>query len=84
MTRKTGKKYWELDFDPYADADDVSGDGELDVGELARDFHSTDWGDDLDNEERFSVRRKIERRNDMRKLYSQLDDFEEFGDSSDW
>ena len=84
MARKTGKKYRELDFDPYANADDPFGDGELDTGELAKDFYGTEWGDDFDTEERFSARRKIERRNDVRRLYSQLDEFEEFGDSPDW
>ena len=85
MAKKAGKKYRELDFDPYDDADDLYGDGELDDSELSRDMLSSDWGDDsLDAEERLSARRKIERRKDMRKLYSQLDEFEEFGDRADW
>jgi hypothetical protein len=85
MAKKAGKKYSELDFDPYDDADDLFGDAEPDDSELAREIYSTDWDDDsLDAEERFSARRKIERRKDMRKLYSQLDEFEEFGDRADW
>lgn len=80
MAKKAGKKYRELDFDPYADTDDEY-DDELDVSEFLR----SDWGDDYpETEERFSARRKIERRNDMRKLYSQLDEFEEFGGRADW
>ena len=84
MARYTGSKYRELKFGPHADADNLWGDGEPDIGELAEEFYSTDWGDVFETEERFSARRKIERRDDMRKLYSQLDDFEEFGDSNDW
>jgi hypothetical protein len=84
MAKKVGKKYRELDFDPYDEVDDLY-DDELDVKELSRDIYSTEWGDDyLEPEERFSARRKIERRNDMRKLYSQLDEFEQFGDRGDW
>lgn len=85
MAKKAGKKYRELDFDPYDDADDLYGDAEFGESELSRDIHGAGWGDDyLDDEERFSARRKIERRKDMRKLYSQLDEFEEFGDRADW
>ena len=84
MAKKARKKYRDLDFDPYADVDDLY-DDELDVKELAGDIHSTEWDDDyLETEERFSARRKIERRNDMRRLYSQLDEFEQFGDRVDW
>jgi hypothetical protein len=84
MAKKARKKYKELDFDPYDDVDDLY-DDELDVKELSKDIYSTEWGDDyFEPEERFSARRKIERRNDMRKLYSQLDEFEQFGDRGDW
>ena len=79
MAKKAGKKYKELGFDPYEDAEDGFDDA-LDVSELYR----SDWGDDyLETEERFSARRKIERHKDMRRLYSQLDEFEEFADRAD-
>jgi len=85
MARKAGKKYRELDFDPFEDADDLFGDGELEESRLAGEMRGSEWGDDyLEAEERFTARRKIERRRDMRKLYSQLDEFEEFGDRADW
>jgi len=85
MAKKAGKKYRELDFDPYDDADDLYGDDELGDKELSGDFSGAGWGDEyLEAEERVSARRKIERRKDMRKLYSQLDEFEEFGDRADW
>jgi len=85
MAKKAGKKYRDLDFDPFDDADDLYGDGELGDNDLAGNSLDAGWGDDyLEAEERLSARRKIERRKDMRKLYSQLDEFEEFGDRVDW
>jgi hypothetical protein len=76
MAKKAGKKYQDLGFDPYDDGDDEF-DDQFDINEVYR----SDWGDDyLETEERFSARRKIERRRDLRRLYSQLDEFEEFAD----
>jgi broad specificity phosphatase PhoE len=84
MAKKARKKYKELDFDPY-DEFDESFDEELDVKELSREIQSGEWDDYYEEtEERFSARRKIERRNDMKKLYSQLDEWEQFGDRVDW
>jgi hypothetical protein len=83
MAKKTGKKYQELDFDPYDQIDDLY-DGQLDIKELSKDAQGSGWDDYLEPEERFSARRKIERRNDMKKLYSQLDEWEQFGDRADW
>lgn len=79
MAKKARKKFKEADFDPYEEFDD-SFDDDLDVKELS----GSEWDDYYDTEERFSARRKIERRNDMKKLYSQLDEFEQFGDRVDW
>lgn len=80
MTKSAGKNYRELEIEPFDDADE-SFDEELDVAEFLR----SEWGEDFEEtEERFSTRRKIERRRDMRKLYSQLDEFEQFGDHADW
>lgn len=84
MAKKASKKYKELDFDPFEEFDEIF-DDELDVKELSRDYSSSKWGDDSDDDDdRFSARRRIERRNDMKKLYSQLDDWEQFGDRVDW
>jgi hypothetical protein len=83
MAKKARKKYKELDFDPFDEFDDLFSD-DLDVKELSKDIQSAGWDDYLDTEERFSARRKIERRNDMRKLYSQLDEWEQYGDRVDW
>lgn len=83
MAKKARKKFKELDFDPYDEFDDAF-DEELDVKELSRDTPNGGWDDNYDTEERFSARRRIERRNDMKKLYSQLDEWEQFGDRADW
>ena len=83
MTKKARKKYKELDFDPFDEFDDLFSD-DLDGKELSKDIQSAGWDDYLETEERFSARRKIERRNDMRKLYSQLDEWEQYGDRVDW
>ena len=83
MTKKARKKFKELDFDAYDEFDETF-DEELDVKELSRDSSNGGWDEYYDTEERFSARRKIERRNDMKKLYSQLDEWEQFGDRADW
>lgn len=84
MGRKVKKRYLDLDNDPYDEYDDLY-DDDLDLKELARDVHSTtDWDDYFASVERMSARRKIERRRDMKKLYSELDDWEEFGETSSW
>ena len=83
MAKKARKKYKELDFDPFDEFDDLY-DDDLEVKELSKDIQHGGWDDYFETEERFSARRKIERRNDMKKLYSQLDDWEQFGDRADW
>jgi hypothetical protein len=83
MSKKARKKYKELDFDPFDEFDDLY-DDDLDVKELSREIQHAGWDDYFETEERFSARRKIERRNDMKRLYSQLDEWEQFGDRVDW
>lgn len=83
MGKKSRKRTREMDFDAY---DEWGGayDDDFDVNELANDIYSTEWRNGYESEERFTARRKIERRRDMKKLYSQLDDWEEFGSKTDW
>lgn len=54
-------------------------DDDLDLDDLSRDIYSTEWGNEEFDPERVSARRKIERRQEMKRLYSQLQDWEEFG-----
>lgn len=84
MGRKAVKQYRELENDLYDDYDDLYDDDD-DLKGLVKDVRSTrDWDDYFASVEKMSARRKIERRRDMKKLYSQLDDWEEFGENINW
>ena len=72
------------DFDEYDDYEEEFGDDTGQVRRLSKDFYSTDWEDPSDSEHRFSTRRKIERRNDLRNLFSQLDDGDELEFDNNW
>ena len=65
------------DFDPYDD-DYVFVD-ELGSDELAKDIFSTDWESNSKAPEPTDARRRIEQREETKRLYYQLDDWEEFG-----
>lgn len=82
MARKARKLTREFKFDPYDDFDDIY-DDDFDAKVLTRDSHSTEWSKDdhSDWNGHGSARRKIERRNEMKKLYSELNDWEEYGES---
>lgn len=84
MGRKRRSDLQEFGSDAYDDYEDEFDDEYDDLTELARDFYSTDWEDPSGSEHRFSTRRKIERRNDLKELYSQFDDWEDFDISSEW
>jgi hypothetical protein len=51
---------------------------------LSKDFYSTAWEDPSGPESRISTRRKIERRNDLKELYSQFDDGDELDFGNEW
>jgi hypothetical protein len=72
------------DFDDYEDYQEDFGDDVGNLKNLSKDFYSTDWEDPSDSEHRFSTRRKIERRNDLRNLYSQIDDADELDFGNEW
>jgi hypothetical protein len=80
----------EFDSDPYDEYDDYEDyhddfdDRSDDMRKLSKDFYSTDWEDPSGPESRFSTRRKIERRNDLKRLYSQIDDLDELDFGNDW
>ncbi len=83
MARKGRKHTRELDFDPFDDFDDLY-DDDLDLKELSRDFLGSDLDEAPGRGSHGSARRKIERRNEMRRLYSELNDWEEFGQDENW
>ena len=80
MASKKRKYRQKFDFDPY-DGLDFSGDDadDVDIKDIARDFYSTYSDYEMDEDNRITARRQIERRRDMKRLYSELDDWEEFG-----
>ncbi len=81
MSKKSRSKRQKINLDFDDDFDDLY-DEKFDLDQLSRDIYSTDWGDYEDQYEKDSrsdARRKIERRRDMKKLYSELDEWEVFG-----
>ncbi|MFC1775974.1 hypothetical protein ACFL3I_01370 [Pseudomonadota bacterium] len=74
------------DLDDYDDYDEIQDydDDLIDVKDLSKDFYSTDWEDPSGPESRFDTRRKIERRNDLKALYSQIDDWNALDLGNDW
>jgi len=83
MAKKAPKHTSDLDFDPYDDFDELY-DDDFDLKELSKDFFSTEWNEPTHRSSHGTARRKIERRNEMRKLYSELNDWEEFGQNENW
>ena len=86
--RKPKASDYELDsYDDYDDYDDYEEEFGDDIGnikKLSKDFYSTDWEDPYESEHRFSTRRKIERRNDLKHLYSEIDDMDEIDFGNEW
>ncbi|MFC1720129.1 hypothetical protein ACFL00_03200 [Pseudomonadota bacterium] len=77
MGKRARKNYRNVSIENEDDFDDLF-DDDFDANELSKDIYSTEWGDD-DGDSSVNARRKIERRKDIKKLYSQLDEWEEFG-----
>ena len=82
MAKKTRKHVPDLDFDSFDEFSDFD-EEDFELKELAG-ATERDWDEYDDPHASFSARRKIERHRDMRKLYSQLDDWEEYGEPSNW
>lgn len=81
------KRKWDFDdlgFDPYDD-DESGSDSEFDdIAELAGDFYSTEWEDPAGSDRRLSARRRIERRNELKDLYSEFDDWNDLELEKEW
>ena len=82
MASKKRKARQKMTFDPYDDMDFMY-DDDVEIKDIARDFYSADSRYESAVESRITARRQIERRRDMKNLYSQLDEWEDFGDD-DW
>ena len=83
MSKKGREKFRVYEIDPFSDDDDLDTD-DFDYEALTRDVHSVERDEIFEKEERFSTRRKIERRNDMKELYSQLDEWDESDSRHHW
>lgn len=83
MASRKRKFRHKMDFDPYDDVDFMY-DDDIDIKDIARDFFSVDSGYEPNESSRITARRQIERNREMKKLYSELDDWKEFGDHDDW
>lgn len=87
MGTKNRPKDEDFDSDPYDDYDEFDDEFDDALGNmknLSKDFYSTDWEDPSGPESRFSTRRKIERRNDLKELYSNFDDGDELDFGNEW
>ena len=85
MARKNRKGRHDTKLDLFDDFDDFEDfDDNLDLERMTRDFLGDEWGSRFDRNDRGTARRKIERRQEMRRLYSELNDWEEFGESENW
>ena len=83
MGKRALKQNREFKFDPFDDFDEIY-DAGFDFKDITGDFDPSEWGDEVREKGRVNARRKIERRNEMKKLYSELNDWEEFGESESW
>lgn len=83
MSKKGREKFRVYEIDPFSDDDDLDSD-DFDYEALTRDVHSVERDEIFEKEERFSTRRKIERRNDMKELYSQFDESDESDSRHHW
>ena len=78
------KDFESDDYDDYDAYDDFSFDFDDSTDSfknLSRDIYSTEWEDPSD---RISARRKIERRRELKELYSQFDDGDDLYVGDDW
>ena len=88
MGTKERPKAREINSNPYEDFDNDLGDGldgDLDnLDNLTSDVFDMGCEDPSGPDNRISTRRKIERRNDLKELYSQFDDWDEIDLSNVW
>ena len=82
MSKKGREKFRVYEIDPYSD-DDFDEDY-FDMDAISRDVQNAERDEIFEKEEKFSTRRKIERRNDMKQLYSQFDEWEEVDLRDNW
>lgn len=83
MASKKRKLRQKMKFDMFEDMGLIH-DDDIDFEDISRDVFSAESGYAPYEEKRISARRQIERRRDMKDLYSELEDWEESGKHRDW
>jgi len=87
MASKYKPKARDFELDPYEEFEEYEDYLDDNIGnlkEISKDFYSADWDDPSGNDHRISARRKIERRQEFRNLYSQFDDSDDFEMDNEW
>lgn len=87
MSKKSGKMNLKklqgrVQSDSFDDEFDVEFDDDLEMA--SHDWYDDEWDEEDDVQDHFSSRRKIERRRDMKKVYSELDEWEQLGSDQGW
>ena len=87
MASKYKPKTRDFELDPYEEYEEYEDYLDDNIGnlkEISKDFYSADWDDPSGNIRRISPRRKIERRQELKNLYSQLDESDDFEMDYEW
>ena len=83
MGSRAKKKLKKYESDLYEDLDDIY-DADADSQDLTRWINNEQWDKFFDPDVQMTARRHIERKRDFMKLRSELDEWEQFGDSAGW
>ena len=83
MGSKAKKNVKKQEFDLFDDLDDFY-DDDLEFQDLNRRISGRQWEDIFDADVQMTARRQIERKRDFMKLRSDLDEWEQFGESASW
>ena len=81
---KREQDLYQFESDLYDDYNEELDDDFDRMSDLASDFYSTDWEDPSGPKHRFSARRQIERRNDLKDMISEFDDWDDFDLRNEW
>lgn len=84
MGSKHKRNPQEYGPDPYENFDDDMIDDFDDFDDLTKDFYSTDWENPAGTKRRGNARRKIERRNELKDLFMEFDDWDDYDLRNDW
>ena len=88
--RQKAWKHEKIPNDSYDNDRDDDFEDFDDFADISKDFYSTEWEDPSGSERRFSTRRKIERRNDLKNMLTEFVDWDdidlrnEFDLKNDW